>query len=111
MSGQLTLWATGPMARLSDPASSQVAAPSPQRISELQAQVLAEYRAVANWQNGGGLTHEEVATRFPNRCIGTTKKRATELAHAGLLQDSGVRRPTATGRDAIVWTAGDARSL
>lgn len=116
---QLSLWATGPLARATDPATSQAAPPDATVLSELQGLVLDEFHAaetryvattqprdmdgVLLWPRSYGLTDEELAARFPTRCAGTTKKRRTELTRKGLLIDSGARRPTVTGRDAIVW--------
>lgn len=101
MTGQPTLFATGPTARRSDPLTSLQAPPA---TSELHASILDTItKAVASGAFEAGLTDDELVRTFTNRCEGTVKKRRTELAHAGLVADSGITRPTRTGAAAIVW--------
>lgn len=97
---QLTMWPTGALARKTDPDTSRSAAPSAFILSELQGLVLDTHRQHAET----GLTDDELIRFFPHVNDGTLRKRRCELAHAGLVVDSGERRPVAaTGRLAVVW--------
>lgn len=51
-----------------------------------------------------GLTADEAAARLRLSPL-STRPRCTELRAAGLIEDSGARRPNASGRRAIVWIA------
>ena len=92
---------TGPTSRKSDPDTSAAAVPSPERLSTLQAQVMDAF----NWETALGYTDDELCRfRFPNHTPGTVVKRRSELTRAGLLRDTGKRRPVRrTGRMAVVW--------
>ncbi len=92
---QLTIWPTGPLARATDPDTSRTAVV--RDLSTLQASVLACLVVKA-------LTDDELVQRFPDEDPGTVKKRRTELAKAGLVHDTGERRPTRRGRPAAVWS-------
>ena len=50
----------------------------------------------------GPKTDEEIC-RSTGLRGSTVRPRRLELVHEGLVEDSGVVRPTASGRDAIVW--------
>ena len=94
----LTLFPTGPTSRRADPETSPAAVPSAAHLSMLQTEVLALHRRAA------GLTDDELVQAMPHRCAGTLVKRRSELAHAGLIVATARRRPTRTGRPAIIWT-------
>jgi hypothetical protein len=49
-----------------------------------------------------GCTDEEIQTQL-GMAGSTERPRRTELVSAGLVVDSGLTRPTASGRQAIVW--------
>lgn len=51
-----------------------------------------------------GLTADELAARLAMQRW-SIQPRTTELRRKGLIRDSGQRRPNATGKLAIVWTA------
>ena len=51
-----------------------------------------------------GLTADELAARL-GMDRWSIQPRTTELRRKGLIRDSGTRRPNATGKQAIVWTA------
>jgi hypothetical protein len=53
-----------------------------------------------------GSTADEIAFAI-GRGILTVRPRVSELARAGILTDSGARRPNSTGRRAIVWVLAD----
>jgi len=53
---------------------------------------------------GHGLTADELAARL-EMDRWSIQPRTSELKHKGLIRDSGQRRPNATGKLAIVWTA------
>lgn len=55
-------------------------------------------------QSSGGLTDEEMQQRIP-MSPNTQRPRRVELVEQGFIRDSGKRRPTSTGDDAIVWEA------
>lgn len=84
-------------ARLFDPDTSHAAAPDGPAVSKLQAEILDQFAVQ------GPMTDEQLCARMSWKVAGTCIKRRTELAHAGLVVDSGRRAPTRTGRMAIVW--------
>lgn len=98
---QVALWPTGPTARPSDPDTATDAGRRPWTDSALHLEILDLHRGIGATAPGG-LTDDELC-QLITRCEGTTKKRRTELTKAGLLVDSGERRPTRTGTLAIVW--------
>jgi hypothetical protein len=51
----------------------------------------------------GGLTDDEIAARLPACHAPTVKSARSRLTAAGLLVDSGERRPSSRGRQMIVW--------
>ena len=51
-----------------------------------------------------GLTADELAARL-NMDRWSIQPRTSELKRKGLIRDSGLRRPNATGKRAIVWIA------
>ena len=51
-----------------------------------------------------GLTADELAARL-GMDRWSIQPRTTELKRKGLIRDSGMRRPNATGKQAIVWVA------
>lgn len=70
------------------------------KLGRLQAMALAEYRAVYP----AGLTADELAARLELDRY-SIQPRTSELRRKGLIRDSGIRRPNATGKQAIVWVA------
>lgn len=84
--------------RATDPDTSRTAARSA-RVRDGQRKVL-DALAVAG---GAGLTDFELADRTGVKQTSIGKRRG-ELRDAGLVVDSGRRRPSDTGRPAIVWT-------
>lgn len=70
-------------------------------VPRLQRIALAAIRAAG----GRGLTTHELA-RTVNIDRDVIQPRTSELRGRGLIRDSGVRRRNASGRLAIVWTAG-----
>lgn len=52
----------------------------------------------------GGLTDEEIQMALEMN-PSTERPRRIELQSAGLVVDSGIRRPTRSGRLAVVWSA------
>ena len=63
--------------------------------------------AEAAIRNAGpqGLTADELAARL-DMDRWSIQPRTSELRCKGLIRDSGLRRPNATGKSAIVWIAG-----
>ncbi len=70
------------------------------KLGRLQGMALAEYRAVYP----AGLTADELAARLELDRY-SIQPRTSELRRKGLIRDSGLRRPNATGKQAIVWGA------
>jgi predicted ArsR family transcriptional regulator len=50
----------------------------------------------------GPMTADECAAQLRLSLL-TVRPRVTELKHLGMVRDTGVRRPNASGRNAIVW--------
>lgn len=93
-------------ARTSDPDTSLAAALAVE-ASEVQQRVYALHR-----QHPEGLTDEELlhwyasAHLVPGRSLeskSSPRKRRSDLTNAGLLVDSGARRPLSSGRRGVVW--------
>lgn len=70
------------------------------RLGRLQQMALETIRE-AGWL---GLTADELAGRL-DMDRWSIQPRTSELRRKGLIRDSGQRRPNATGKMAIVWTA------
>jgi len=67
--------------------------------------VLEAFGRRANWMTGlliEDLTDEEIQTRTGMN-PSTERPRRVELVEMGLIEDSGVRRRTSSGRSAVVW--------
>ena len=91
-----------PTHRSSDPETSGQAVPSDEHLSALQTELLDWFTA---WCPHGS-TDAELCASFDERTPGTLIKRRGELVAAGLVRDSGERRPVPrTGRMAVVWVA------
>lgn len=87
-------------ARATDPATSQVARPSASRRAQLRDEIMVQHR----YHPHRGMTDDELCALLPEITPGSVIKRRGELVTAGLLEDSGERRPVRrTGRAAIVW--------
>lgn len=65
--------------------------------------MLVVYHAISG-SVGRGLTDEE-GIRATNLSPSTYRPRRCELVAAGRIRDSGVKRPTSSGRKAVVWVA------
>ena len=92
-------WFPPPAARMTDPATSHEAA-------EAAAATAASDRALVlslHRQHTAGLTDFELAD-LADRQQTSLGVRRGELVKAGLIRDSGMRRPTPSGASAIVWT-------
>lgn len=89
-------------ARVSDPQTSLDAARSitPGRTERLILDLF--HREPHAWFMGG-MTDDEIAYRLPTCHPPTVKSARSRLAARGFLVDTGVRRPSARGRDQIVW--------
>ena len=85
------------LARNSDPETSHEAAWSVDTTS-LQDLVLHTLRY------GGGMTAAELSGEL-RKPLNTISPRTRQLVNRGLIKDSGERRPTPSGRKAIVWRA------
>lgn len=98
---------------LSDPAADTIgkfqrpgdAAPT-QRVAAIEA-----YPATGSWrlrvleaivESRAGLTDEELQTMLRLN-PSTERPRRVELVEGGWIEDSGTRRPTRSGRSAVVW--------
>ena len=57
------------------------------------------------WPSGATLNEIEAALEMPGN---TVRPRRIELEKKGFVKDSGLRRVTPTGRNAIVWVVPDA---
>ncbi len=73
-------------------------------IAPVAATLRAEVLAAIQAAGADGLTDEEVQTRLS---LGgsTARPRRIELVESGLVTNSGRTRPTASGRQAVVWVA------
>jgi len=87
-----------PFVRGSDTSESAAEQAAPFRMS-LSNQVL----AVIKRAGSHGVTDDEVEVRLDLRHQ-TASARRRELVLAGVIKDSGNRRPTRSGRQATVWT-------
>ena len=93
----MTLWS--PRARRSDPETSLAAARSVvPGIRQARAEVLALFREL------GPMTDEEARQSYGgNQTDSGLRTRRVELVRMGLIEDSGRRWPSRTGRQMIVW--------
>ena len=98
---QLTLGVDEPRARRRDPQTSRDAAASitPGRTEAL---ILALFPLVTTVPRAG-FTDDQFAAMLPGHYSPTVKTARSRLSKAGLLVDSGVRRPSNRGRLQIVW--------
>lgn len=85
-----------PAARRTDPETSHQAAESVP-AGAVEARVLAMFRLFQ------ALTDDELADQLPEHHPPTTKSARSRLSKAGVLFDSGMRRPSNRGRQMIVW--------
>lgn len=101
MSDTLTLFETAPhpRARAADTQTALDAAKSvtPGRTETLILDLFARERC--------GMTADEVSARLPQCYPPTAVSALSRLSKAGLLVDSGVRRPSIRGRSQTVWVA------
>lgn len=95
MSGQLA-WNFGPRARRHDRPTAHAAAATIQPGPTEQA-ILRQFRY------GFEITDDELAGMLPDLYAPTVKTARSRLAKAGLLVDTGRRRPSQRGCDQIVW--------
>lgn len=110
-----------PLARHTDPPTSHEAAPSqPRRTAGQRAvlkllihhlggsgtdpQIEQSYRYVRDCIDAG----EEDDGTYPRQPPSSLRTRRAELVRAGLVQDSGQRGLTPTGRACVIWTLTDA---
>jgi hypothetical protein len=97
---QLTL-SVSPGVRLGDPETSRQAAElAPEYRSRLRERIL-------NLLRQGRATDDEIVQQLPEEHPGSVSKRRHDLVRAGLVVDTGRRRPTRRGTQAIVWAAVD----
>lgn len=99
----LPLFDLAPAARRTDPDTSQSAAsrdPSARHIDRQRA-------LQAHREHPKGLTDFELADLLGRQQTSAGKRRG-ELRDAGLVEDSGVRRPSPSGASAVVWKVTDA---
>ena len=94
-------------ARTSDPETSRAAADAIADATEVQRRVYAIHR-----QHPEGLTDEQLLTHYTaahgvaGRSLeskSSPRKRRSDLTNAGVLIDSGARRPLVSGRNGVVW--------
>jgi hypothetical protein len=71
------------------------------RLKEIQQSVHARIEAAGE----RGLTSEELRALFPHYAETTSRTRISELVRIGIVVDSGMKRPSRSGRSMIVWTA------
>lgn len=93
--------------RTTDPETSRAAADSLRDVSEAQRHVRDIHRE-CDERYGHGLTDEEQLREYRARYGADTpesspRKRRHDLMRAGIIVDSGLRRPLASGRAGIVW--------
>jgi hypothetical protein len=99
---QRSLFDPEPPAQRHSPTSVEAAAQIAPRAGTLRSVVL---RALAA-AGADGMTDEELQDRL---AMGpsTQRPRRVELVQAGLVRDSGRTRSTRSGRQAVVWVAGE----
>lgn len=97
MSGDLFAYPHAPGAQKRDTSRAAADAMTPS-APQLRA------RALHAVEHSNGLTADEVAGRL-GLSILSIRPRLTELSRLGKVRDSGVRRPNASGKRAIVWAA------
>lgn len=107
MTGQLALDFTGPRVRDTDPDTSQAAADSMTGAAlTAQASTVLATLADLDRRRGVGATayelHVELDGRYQQSVIA---RRLTDLRDAGLVVDTGRRRPGSSNRQLIVWTS------
>lgn len=88
-------------ARRSDPDTSQVAARFPRGESQRWRVLNAHYIALT--VRSSGLTDEELHQMLRDMRLNSLTTRRSELAVAGWLYDTGIRRQASGGVDQIVW--------
>ena len=95
-----------PRARATDTGTALSAARSitPGRTEQ---RILDAYRQVPRH----GMTDDELAVALAPMYPATVKTARSRLLRAGLLRDSGKRRPSARGRDQIVWVLAPANPM
>jgi hypothetical protein len=100
---QESLW--GARARVSDPVTSHLAARSVSNTMLVQERIVALYRRF------GAMTDEELCAMFDARPVwaspSSIRSRRAELVAAGVVVNTGRRRRTVSGRQAIVWDISD----
>jgi len=93
--------------RRTDPDTSAAAAWAITDATEVQRRVLAIHKT-----HPAGLTDEELIAAYTRTYApsarslesrSSPRKRRSDLAHAGVLVDSGERRPLTSGRNGVVW--------
>ena len=94
-----------PVARRDDPQTSWDAARSIDSLTARQEAVLAELRT---W---GPQTDEQLVARIRDQSPSGVRTRRSELVERGLVQDSGHRERSSSGRQMIVWKATDAPAV
>ncbi len=73
-------------------------------LGRMMREILEEFRFRKNQMPGDyGLTADELEQLMPNMRQSTVSGRVRDLVKAGILEDSGEKRGTRTGRAAIVW--------
>lgn len=98
MTGEQLSFMAEPAVRRSDPETSRVAAAAVwPRSRELEADIVGYIRV------NGGLTDDELASRFPDRHPPTVKTARSRLARRGEVVPSGRTRPSARGKAQTVW--------
>lgn len=88
-----------PLARRTDPATSHLAAATLDDKARQRRLVLAVLRTY------GPMTDEALVNHLSTISPSGARTRRSELVRAGLVQDTGDRLPTSSGRKAIVWQA------
>jgi hypothetical protein len=96
VTAQLALWAA-PGVRRSDPDTSHAAAAAP--TGALERLILDTFA----YNGGTELCDDELAARLPWLHGPTVKTARSRLSKRGLLVPTEARRPSARGRDQIVW--------
>jgi hypothetical protein len=70
-------------------------------VNKLEGMVLNAIRAAG----ANGMTQTELLAKFPGYSYSSITARPSALKRKGLIEDSGLRRPTANGRNQIVLVA------